>query len=205
MKNPKVDIYKSLFVNRLLVLALLGAFAFACIIFSISLKSLYTKQLDTVLVLDHTGEVIPMKWMQRDENIIIEIKDHLYRFHEFFYSYDAFNVEKNIEKALWYGDKSVEQLYLKRSNDGWFNRVKMYNINQSIEIKPENILIKGNDEPYSFKVGVIVTIQQDKQVVKYYFETSGNIIFVNRNYPLNPHGLLITNFAELNKQEIETK
>jgi hypothetical protein len=153
--------------------------------------------------MDTNGEVIPMKWMQRDENIKVEIKDHLEKFHTYFYQYDAFNVEKSLEKSLWFGDNSIEQLYIKRKNDGWYTKVSNYGIKQTIEILPENIEVQGNNEPYSFRVKAILSITQDEQTVRYSFETTGLIIFVSRNYPLNPHGLLITRFAELNRNEIK--
>jgi hypothetical protein len=203
MENPKIDIYKTLIVNRLVVWGLVVAFIISSAIFAFSLNNLYSRQLNTVLVLDSSGEVIPMKWMQRDENIKVEIKDHLEKFHTYFYQYDAFNVEKSLEKSLWFGDNSVEQLYIKRKNDGWYTKVSTYGIKQTIEILPENIVVEGNKEPYSFRVKAILSITQDEQTVRYSFETTGLIIFVNRNYPLNPHGLLITRFAELNRNEIK--
>ncbi len=203
MERPKIDIYKTLIINRLVVWGLLIAFVCSSLIFAFSLNNLYAKQLNTVLVLDSNGEVIPMKWMQRDENIKVEIKDHLEKFHTYFYQYDAFNVEKSLEKALWFGDNSIEQLYIKRKNDGWYTKVSSYGINQTIEILPENIEIQGNNEPYSFRVKAILSITQDDQTVRYSFETTGLIIFVSRNYPLNPHGLLITRFAENNRIEIK--
>ena len=203
MEKPKIDIYKTLIVNRMVVWGLTIAFIAATAIFAVSIKSLYEKQLNTVLVLDTNGELIPMKWMQRDENIKVEIKDHLEKFHTYFYQYDAFNVEKSLEKALWFGDNSIEQLYIKRKNDGWYTKVSSYGIKQTIEILPENIEIQGNNEPYSFRVKAILSITQDDQTVRYSFETTGLIIFVSRNYPLNPHGLLITKFAEINRNEIK--
>ena len=203
MEKPKIDIYKTLIVNRLVVWGLTIAFIASSVIFALSINNLYTKQLNTVLVLDTNGEVIPMKWMQRDENIKVEIKDHLEKFHTYFYQYDAFNVEKSLEKALWFGDNSIEQLYIKRKNDGWYSRVSSYGIKQTIEILPENIEIEGDKEPYSFRVKAILSITQDEQTVRYSFETTGLIIFVSRNYPLNPHGLLITRFAEINRNEIK--
>ena len=203
MEKPKLDIYKTLIVNRLVVWGLVVAFVVSSAIFALSINNLYTRQLNTVLVLDTNGEVIPMKWMQRDENIKVEIKDHLEKFHTYFYQYDAFNVEKSLEKSLWFGDNSVEQLYIKRKNDGWYTKVSTYGIKQTIEVLPENIEIEGNKEPYSFRVKAILSITQDEQTVRYSFETTGLIIFVNRNYPLNPHGLLITRFAELNRNEIK--
>jgi hypothetical protein len=203
MENPKIDIYKTLIVNRLVVWGLATAFIVSSAIFAFSLNNLYSRQLNSVLVLDTNGEVIPMKWMQRDENIKVEIKDHLEKFHTYFYQYDAFNVEKSLEKSLWFGDNSVEQLYIKRKNDGWYTKVSTYGIKQTIEILPENIVVEGNKEPYSFRVKALLSITQDEQTVRYSFETTGLIIFVNRNYPLNPHGLLITRFAELNRNEIK--
>ena len=203
MEKPKIDIYKTLIVNRLVVWGLTIAFIASSAIFALSINNLYTKQLNTVLVLDTHGEVIPMKWMQRDENIKVEIKDHLEKFHTYFYQYDAFNVEKSLEKALWFGDNSIEQLYIKRKNDGWYTKVSSYGIKQTIEILPENIEIQGNSEPYSFQVKAVLSITQDDQTIRYSFETTGVIIFVSRNYPLNPHGLLITRFAENNRVEIK--
>jgi hypothetical protein len=203
MEKPKIDIYKILIVNRMVVWGLTIAFIVSAAIFAFAINDLYSKQLNTVLVLDTNGEVIPMKWMQRDENIKIEIKDHLEKFHTYFYQYDAFDVEKSLEKALWFGDNSIEQLYIKRKNDGWYTRVSSYGINQKIEILPENIEIEGNNEPYSFRVKANLSITQDEQTVRYSFETTGLIIFVSRNYPLNPHGLLITRFAEINRNEIK--
>jgi len=203
MEKPKIDIYKTLIVNRLVVWGLTIAFIASSVIFALSINNLYIKQLNTVLVLDTNGEVIPMKWMQRDENIKVEIKDHLEKFHTYFYQYDAFNVEKSLEKALWFGDNSIEQLYIKRKNDGWYTKVSSYGIKQTIEILPENIEIQGNSEPYSFQVKAVLSITQDDQTIRYSFETTGLIIFVSRNYPLNPHGLLITRFAELNRNEIK--
>ena len=203
MEKPKIDIYKTLIVNRMVVWGLTIAFIVSAAIFAFAINDLYSKQLNTVLVLDTDGEVIPMKWMQRDENIKIEIKDHLEKFHTYFYQYDAFDVEKSLEKALWFGDNSIEQLYIKRKNDGWYSRVSSYGINQTIEILPENIEIEGNNEPYSFRVKANLAITQDDQTVRYSFETTGLIIFVSRNYPLNPHGLLITRFAENNRNEIK--
>jgi hypothetical protein len=203
MEKPKIDIYKTLIINRLVVWGLMISFVCSSAIFAFSINNLYAKQLNTVLVLDTNGEVIPMKWMLRDENIKVEIKDHLEKFHTYFYQYDAFDVEKSLERALWFGDNSIEQLYIKRKNDGWYTKVSSYGIKQTIDILPENIEILGNNEPYSFRVKAGLSITQDDQTVRYSFETTGLIIFVSRNYPLNPHGLLITRFAENNSIEIK--
>lgn len=202
-KNPKLDIYKFLTLNNLVVWGLVVAFVIVSFMQQVHTKKLIQETLSKVLIVDQNGEVLPLKWMERLDNIKIEIKDHLDRFHTYYYQYDSYNVDKSLEKALWLADKSAEQLYLKRRNDGWFNKVKMYNIKQEINIDPNDIKISGNNEPFTFEVTATLTITQDNNSVKYRFRTTGNIVFVSRNYPLNPHGFLITRFSELDRQEIE--
>lgn len=203
MDKPKKDIYKTLIVNRMVVFALTIAFIVATTIQSISIKNLKKDFLNTILCLDYNSEVIPVKWMQRDENIKVEIMNHLEMFSKYFYQFDAFNVDKQLEKALWLGDKSVEQVYIKRKNDGFYDQVKtLGSVHKIDDILPENIEIFGNKEPYAFRVKLFLSITQDEQTVRYSFEISGLIIFVNRNYPLNPHGMLITKFSETNKIKI---
>lgn len=201
-KNIKQDIYKFLVINNLIVWALVAAFCFSIIVLFNNQRKLTNELLQKVLVINFNGEVIPAKWQNRMDNIHIEIKEHINQFHYNFYTYDGFNMDKKIEKSLWLADKTAEDLYIKRKNDGWFNRVKMYNINQEIIIEPQNITVKGNDEPFYFEVLATLIISQDNRSVKYSFTTTGNIIFVNRNFPLNPHGFLITNFNENNREEL---
>ena len=52
-------------------------------------------------------------------------------------------------------------------------------------------------EPYRFETIVIFEINRGSTIDIYELNTSGNIIQVDRNFPLNTHGLLITNFFEI--------
>ncbi len=203
MDKPKIDIYKTIIVNRMVVYGLTIAFIVATIVQSISLRNLKKDFLNTIICLDYNSDVIPVKWMQRDENIKVEISSHLERFFDYFYHYDAFNVDKQLSKALWLGDKSVQQIYIKRKNDNYYSQISTYGISQSVEILPENIQIVGNKEPYAFRVRAIINITQDELTTKYSFEATGLIVLVNRNFPLNPHGMLITKYAETNKEKIK--
>jgi len=67
-----------------------------------------------------------MKWMQRDENIKVEIKDHLENFILTFINMMLLMLKKAWEKSLWFGDNSIEQLYIKRKNDAGIQGFKLW-------------------------------------------------------------------------------
>lgn len=195
--RPEIDIYKSVRRNNLIVWGLFALFLISIFVNSSVLIKIYNLQMSKVLTFDKTGEVIPLQWVDRDENIQIEIKNHLETFHRYFYQYDAYNFKERIEgHALWLADKSVEDLYVDRVNDLWFDKVRQFQINQRLFINPEDIIVTGNKEPYSFRVAATLVIEQGGKQNAYKFETTGNILLVGRNYPLNAHGLLITDFIE---------
>lgn len=197
IKRPELDIYKSIRRNNLIVWGLFALFLIQIFVNSSVLIKIYNLQMSKVLTFDKTGEVLPLQWVDRDENIQIEIKNHLETFHNYFYQYDAYNFKERIEQhALWLADKSVEDLYVDRVNDLWFDRVRQFQIKQTVFIQPEDITVTGNKEPYLFRVKASLLIEQGGKQNVYKFETTGNIVLVGRNYPLNAHGLLITNFIE---------
>ena len=203
-KRPEIDIYKSIRRNNLIVWGLFVLFLINILVNSSVLIKIYTLQMDKVLTFDKTGEVIPLQWIDREENIKIEIKNHLETFHRYFYQYDAYNYKERIEgHALWLADKSVEDIYINRQNDLWFDRVRQFQIDQTVFINPEAITVTGNKEPYSFRVAATLVIEQGGKQNAYRFETTGNILLVGRNYPLNAHGLLISNFIEDSREIIE--
>ena len=203
-KKPEQDIYKALRQNHLIVwLVVICAFSSVVIIKFKSDKTV-KEALQKTLVLDSKGEVIPLSWIDRNENIHIEIQNHLDHFLRYFYEYDGMSYKRRIEEhALWLGDKSVEDLYIKRTNDNWYDKVKQFQITQTLFFNPEDIQVAGNKEPYRFRVDATLVIKQGLDKKAYQFTATGNIALVDRNYPLNPHGLLITNFIEKSKEEIK--
>ncbi len=155
-----------------------------------------------MLTLDKNGEVLPLTWVERDENIKIEIKHHLEMFHTCFYQYDRYNWKNQVDRALWLADESVERLFLKREEEGWFNEVTNLGTSQRIILNTDSIKVLGHKEPFEFEVPLTLIIENSSQRNIYQFRSRGQVITVNRNYPLNPHGLLITRYQETQKQLI---
>ena len=124
----------------------------------------------------------------------MEALSHLDLFHTYFYNIDATNYERNLEKALWLGNSSVDNVYRQKKADGVYNRLLQYSLVQKvINIESEvNIEV----EPYTFKSRTVFEINRGKIVDRYELISSGNLINVDRNFPNNTHGLLITNYFE---------
>jgi hypothetical protein len=59
------------------------------------------------------------------------------------------------------------------------------------------------EEPYRFETRIVISINRGKVTDAYELITSGRLIRVDRNFPHNPHGLLITDFFENSLQKIE--
>jgi hypothetical protein len=51
-------------------------------------------------------------------------------------------------------------------------------------------------EPYQFKTTTIFEINRGTVVDRYELVSTGNLLVVDRNFPTNTHGLLITDYFE---------
>lgn len=138
--------------------------------------------------------MVPLKWISQKENFQVEALAHLELFHTYFYNIDASNYEKNLEKALWLGNSSVDNLYRQKKADGVYNRLIQYSLVQKVLSTESEIDLEN--EPYQFTTTTIFEINRGTITDTYELVSTGNLIIVDRNYPNNTHGLLITNYFE---------
>src|SRR5690606_1911580 len=130
MKTPYKDIYTVLKTNRFIVIAVV-AFSFLTSAISVwSVFNINNKALNNAFAINTDGSVIPLKWVAQKENLRIEVLAHLDLFHTYFYNIDASNYERNLEKALWLGNSSVDNLYRQKRADGVYNRLLQYSLVQ---------------------------------------------------------------------------
>lgn len=194
MKTSYKNIYAVLKINRFIVLAVvicaLGSSAFSGWI----VYDIHKKALNSSFAINTDGTVIPLKWVVQKENFKVEALAHLELFHSYFYNIDASNYEKNLEKALWLGNSSVDNLYRQKKADGVYNRLLQYSLVQKVLSIESQLDLQV--EPYQFQTKTIFEINRGTVVDTYELVSTGNIIVVDRNYPKNTHGLLITNYFE---------
>ncbi len=194
MKTPYQDIYKVLKLNRFIVLAVV---IFAFLSSSIALWTAFSankKVLNSAFAITTDGSIIPLKLVTQKENFKVEALAHLELFHTYFYNIDASNYDKNLEKALWLGNSSVDNLYRQKKSDGVYNRLLQYSLVQ--EVLSIDSKIDEKNGSYAFRTVTIFEINRGSIVDTYELVSTGNLIMVDRNFPNNPHGLLITNYFE---------
>ena len=194
MKTKYKNIYDVLRLNRYIVLAVVMC-AFLSITFSLW-TSYRTNNilLNSAFAINNDGSIIPLKLVTQKENFQVEALAHLELFHRYFYNIDASNYERNIEKALWLGNSSVDDLYRQKKADGVYNRLLQYSLVQKV-LTITSELIEGKDT-YGFSTVTVFEINRGTVVDTYELVSTGNLVIVDRNFPNNPHGLLITDFFE---------
>ncbi|CAH8283407.1 hypothetical protein EV196_102368 [Mariniflexile fucanivorans] len=194
MKTPYKNIYNVLKINRLIVLAVVIC-ALATSTFSVWMVFTTNKNaMNSAFAINTDGSIIPLKLVSQKENFMVEALAHLELFHNYFYNIDASNYEKNLEKALWLGNSSVDNLYRQKKADGVYNRLLQYSLVQ--KVLSIDSQITENNGSYGFTTTTIFEINRGSIIDTYELLSTGNLIMVYRNFPNNPHGLLITNYFE---------
>tara|TARA_R110002033_G_scaffold66981_3_gene117956 strand:+ start:1694 stop:2311 length:618 start_codon:yes stop_codon:yes gene_type:complete len=194
MKTPNKNIYSVLKLNRFIVLTVVVC-ALLSSTFSVWVAfNTHKNALNSAFAISTDGSIIPLKLVTQKENFKVEALAHLELFHEYFYNIDASNYERNLEKALWLGNSSVDNLYRQKKVDGVYNRLLQYSLVQKVlSIDSE---INENNGSYNFMTTTLFEINRGSVIDTYELVSSGNLIVVDRNFPNNPHGLLITNYFE---------
>ncbi|SNY99538.1 conjugal transfer protein TraK [Flagellimonas pacifica] len=203
MKNTYKNISDILRLNRFIVLAVTAL----CLLTSgFSLWMAHQAQrtlLESAFAVNTDGSVIPLKLVKQRENLEVEARSHLQLFHQYFYGIDESNYEKNLEKALWLGDSSVDEAYRQKRAEGVYNRLLQYSlVEKIIDIE---IQLNLSDEPYGFQVETLFEIDRGSVTDGYQLITTGKLIHVDRHFPNNTHGLLITDFFEKSLRKLENQ
>ena len=123
MKTPYKDTYKILKQNRYIVWSLVIGSTLTCIVAIISVLKMHSVSLKSSFMINTDGSAIPLRLVSQKENLAVEALSHLELFHTYFYDMDASNYKKKLEKALWLGDSSVDELYRQKKSDGVYNRL----------------------------------------------------------------------------------
>ena len=194
MKTAYRNIYSVLKINRFIVLTVVLLALLSSGFSGLIVYKIYQKSLNSSFAISTDGSVIPLKWISQKENFQVEALAHLELFHTYFYNIDASNYEKNLEKALWLGNSAVDNLYRQKKADGVYNRLIQYSLVQKVLSTESEIDLEN--EPYQFTTTTIFEINRGTITDTYELVSTGNLIIVDRNYPNNTHGLLITNYFE---------
>lgn len=201
MKTPYKNIYKVLDQNRFIVWSMVIGTTVTCIVAILSILKLQRETVDRAFMVNTDGNVIPLKLVSQKENLGVEVLSHLELFHTYFYNIDPSNYEKNLEKALWLGNSSVDALYRQKKSNGVYNRLLQYSLVQKVLRIESDIEI--SQEPYAFRTTILFEINRGTVTDTYELVTTGKLIHVDRNFPKNTHGLLITDYFENSLKKVQ--
>lgn len=202
MKTPYKNIYEVLKLNRFIVLTVVIACSFSTVISSLVSVKMFNKAINGAFAIGRNGEVMPLKWMEAIEGLEVEALNHLDLFHSYFYGIDATNFESNIEKALWLGDESVDNVYRQKKADGVYNRLVQYSLVQKVIDIDSQIDLTA--EPYPFKTVTVFQINRGSIIDTYELVTTGKLMHLEkRNFPKNTNALLITDYFENSLKKID--
>jgi len=200
MKTPFKNIQQILRLNRIVVLASIVMAGLVCITSVILVVKVHKDSMNQAFVVSSDGAVIPLQLTNERENLEVEALAHLEQFHNWFYGVEANSYEKNMEKALWLGNASVDAIYRQKKADGFYNRLLQYSLVQQVERIDSQIDM--DQEPYAFQTQTLININRGTVTDTYELITTGKLITVARHFPHNPHGLLITDFFENSLRKI---
>jgi len=203
MKTPYKNIYSVLQTNRFVVITVVSGALISSLFFGWMMYDIQRTALNNSFAINTDGSVIPLKWVTQKENLEVEAQAHLELFHNYFYNIDASNYLRNLEKALWLGNSSVDNLYRQKKADGVYNRLLQYSLVQKVLSIESQLDLQV--ELYQFKTITIFEINRGTVVDRYELISTGNLIVVDRNYPTNTHGLLITNYFENTLKKINNE
>jgi len=132
MKTPYKNIYGVLQTNRFVVITVVSGALISSLFFGWMMYDMQRTALNNSFAINTDGSVIPLKWVTQKENLEVEALAHLELFHNYFYNIDASNYLRNLEKALWLGNSSVDNLYRQKKADGVYNRLLQYSLVQRV-------------------------------------------------------------------------
>ncbi|WP_339656285.1 conjugal transfer protein TraK [uncultured Salegentibacter sp.] len=203
MKTPYKNIYSVLKLNRFIVLAVVLC-SMLCSVFAIWMAiSTRNKALNSAFAINTDGSIIPLKLVTQKENFQVEALAHLELFHTYFYNIDANSFKKNLEKALWLGNSSVDNLYRQKKAEGVYNRLLQYSLVQKVLTIDSQL--EEKEGSYGFKTTVIFEINRGSIVDTYELVTTGKLLIVDRHFPHNPHGLLIADYFENSLRKVPSQ
>ncbi|WP_373524158.1 conjugative transposon protein TraK [Aquiflexum sp.] len=150
------------------------------------------------------GKVLEAFASGRNENIVVEARDHVITFHRYFFSLDPDDkaISENISKALYLADGSAKKQYDNLKEKSYYSNIISANISQTI--KADSVNIEIGQYPFHFKFYGKQTITRASSVVERILVTEGYLRNVSRS-DHNPHGLLIEKWRTLENRDLSVK
>lgn len=189
------DIVKGQRVNNIKTRGIIILFGVMVLVYPVFLIGVVKHFDSNRIILEADGQPRNFKVVNEKQAREIEAKAHMERFYKTFYSFSVHNIDKNIEDAMWLGDKSIEKLYMYYKDElNWYNVLMKDNIIQISEIVEINIDM--GQYPYKVEIKGIMHLYRELVEKTYWLNGSCYLENIDPQYPRNPNGFLIRNWEQ---------
>jgi hypothetical protein len=155
-----------------------------------------------IAIIDGKGSVGEITRISKDEFMILECKNHILTFVDYFYRFDATNIENQINKALWISDNSVKALFDNYKVKNWYQKITQFNIFQTCQIIDDEIKVDITKQPYEASFSAIISLREGFKTEKFKFSATCKLVGTNRSFGKNPHGLIVTDYKQTELEHI---
>lgn len=157
---------------------------------------------DTVLVTKE-GDVVRVGSASSISALQVEILSHLDYTFNTYYTYNQANVDAKRETGGYlFSTGALRDMEAKWAN--WVVDVKSQGLVQTTVLVPESVQVTNNtEEGFHIVAEAIMSVQNESYINKYRLTIEGDVLRIERNFPLNRHGMQYFNYAD-NIVEIES-
>jgi len=156
----------------------------------------------TVYVL-HNGTVFQAIASGRDENLVVELRDHLRMFHRYFFDLDPDEkaIKASVGLSFYLADNSAKHLFDDQVEKGFINALISGNVSERVIL--DSISLDTQSEPYSFRCFGTQTFTRATSITTRSLITRGYIRNTQRA-DNNPHGFIIERLEIEDNKELKT-
>lgn len=160
------------------------------------------KAYKTVYVL-RNGAVMQAVASTRDENLVVELRDHLRLFHRYFFDLDPDEkaIRTSMNLSFYLADESAKKLFDDQVEKGFINALVSGNVSERVVL--DSIWLDTQSEPYAFRCLGVQTLTRATSITTRAIITRGRIRNVQRS-DNNSHGFMIEAFEVEDNKEIKT-
>lgn len=150
------------------------------------------------------GNVFEANAGDRKENVVVEARDHVKTFHQYFFTLhpDDKVIQSNITKALYLADGSAKKVYESLKENNYYSGIISGNVSQEIRI--DSVKVTTAVTPYYFKCWAEQKITRPSSITTRSLLTEGYLREVSRS-DNNPHGFLIEKWNTIENRDLKTE
>ena len=150
------------------------------------------------------GRILEASAGDRKDNIAVEARDHIGRFHQYFFSLDPDEkvINSNISRALYLADGSAKQVYDNLKESGYYAGIISGNISQEVGI--DSIALDIQSYPFYFRCFATQKIIRPTSIVTRSLVTEGWLRNTSRS-DNDPHGFLIQKWVILANKDLKVE